>query len=84
VREAAVIGVPSDKWGETPVAVVMLADAAADPAAILARANAQLGKTQRISAIHVVDELPRSAIGKVLKRALRDRFGGNPVTQAFS
>jgi len=84
VREAAVIGVPSDKWGETPVAVVVLADAAADPAAILARANAQLGKTQRISAIHVVDELPRSAIGKVLKRALRDRFGGNPVTQAFS
>jgi acyl-CoA synthetase (AMP-forming)/AMP-acid ligase II len=84
VREAAVIGVPSENWGETPVAVVVLADAAADPAAILARANAQLGKTQRISAIHVVDELPRSAIGKVLKRALRDRFGGNPVTQAFS
>ena len=84
VREAAVIGVPSDKWGETPFAVVVLADPAADPAAILAQANAQLGKTQRISGIAVIDELPRSAIGKVLKRELRDRFGGNPVTQAFS
>jgi acyl-CoA synthetase (AMP-forming)/AMP-acid ligase II len=84
VREAAVIGIPSDKWGETPFAVVVLADAAADPAAILATANAALGKTQRISGIAVVDELPRSAIGKVLKRDLRDRFGGNPVTQAFS
>jgi len=84
VREAAVIGVPSDKWGETPFAVVVLADPTADPAAILAEANAHLGKTQRISAIAVVDELPRSAIGKVLKRSLRDRFGGNPVTHAFS
>ena len=84
VREAAVIGVPSDKWGETPVAVVVLADPAADPAAILAEANAHLGKTQRISAIEVIDELPRSPIGKVLKRDLRDRFGGNPVTNAFS
>jgi acyl-CoA synthetase (AMP-forming)/AMP-acid ligase II len=84
VREAAVIGVPSDKWGETPLAVVVLADPLADPQAILAQANAQLGKTQRISRIEVVDELPRSAIGKVLKRTLRDRFGGNPVIHAFS
>ena len=84
VREAAVIGVPSDKWGETPLAVVVLADPTADPATILAEANANLGKTQRISAIEVINELPRSPIGKVLKRDLRDRFGGNPVTHAFS
>ncbi|WP_295531173.1 class I adenylate-forming enzyme family protein [Novosphingobium sp. Chol11] len=81
VREAAVVGVPSDRWGETPLAVVVLADPAADPQAILADANSRLGKTQRISAIEVVDELPRSPIGKVLKRELRDRFGGNPITQ---
>nr|WP_206069725.1 class I adenylate-forming enzyme family protein [Novosphingobium olei] len=79
VREAAVVGVPSDAWGETPLAVVVLADKTADPAAILAEANRRLGKTQRISAIEVVDELPRSPIGKVLKRELRDRFGGNPI-----
>jgi acyl-CoA synthetase (AMP-forming)/AMP-acid ligase II len=81
VREAAVVGVPSDRWGETPLAVVVLADPAADPQAILADANSRLGKTQRISAIEVVDELPRSPIGKVLKRELRDRFGGNPISQ---
>ena len=84
VKEAAVVGVPSDAWGETPLAVVVLADKTADPAAILAQANSRLGKTQRISAIQVVDELPRSPIGKVLKRELRDQFGGNPILAATS
>ncbi|RYD96922.1 MAG: 4-coumarate--CoA ligase [Sphingomonadales bacterium] len=76
VREAAVVGIPSDRWGETPLAVVVLADPSADPQAILAEANRRLGKTQRIAAIEIVDELPRSAIGKLLKRQLRDRFAG--------
>jgi acyl-coenzyme A synthetase/AMP-(fatty) acid ligase len=40
----------------------------------LAETNAKLGKTQRLSALHQADELPRSAIGKVLKRELRDRL----------
>jgi len=82
VKEAAVVGVPSDRWGETPLAVVVLADPAADPEAIREEANRALGKTQRIAAIEVIDELPRSPIGKVLKRELRDRFGGNPIEQA--
>jgi acyl-CoA synthetase (AMP-forming)/AMP-acid ligase II len=38
--------------------------------------NARAGKTQRVAAVHVVDELPRSAIGKVLKRELRDSLAG--------
>ena len=61
VVEAAVIGVPSEQWGETPVAFVVLRDPAIDPAAVLDDANARLGRTQRISAIRVVDELPRNA-----------------------
>lgn len=84
VKDAAVVGVPSDAWGETPLAVVVLADPSADPKAILAEANSRLGKTQRISAIEVVAELPRSPIGKVLKRELRDKFGGNPILAATS
>jgi len=42
---------------------------------LLAWAHARLGKTQRLSALHAIDELPRSAIGKVLKRELRQRLG---------
>jgi long-chain acyl-CoA synthetase len=38
--------------------------------------NARAGKTQRVAAVHVVGELPRSAIGKVLKRELRDALAG--------
>ncbi len=74
VAEAAVIAAPSAQWGETPVAFVVLrpgAGVAGD--ALLAWTNAQLGKTQRLAALHLVAELPRSAIGKVLKRELRDR-----------
>jgi long-chain acyl-CoA synthetase len=37
--------------------------------------NEQLGKTQRLARLHFIDELPRSAIGKVLKRELRDLVG---------
>ena len=82
VKEAAVVGIPSDRWGETPLAVVVLADPNADPEAIREEANRALGKTQRIARIEVVDELPRSPIGKVLKRELRDHFGGNPIAQS--
>jgi acyl-coenzyme A synthetase/AMP-(fatty) acid ligase len=38
--------------------------------------NARVGKTQRLAALHFADELPRSAIGKVLKRELRERYEG--------
>jgi acyl-CoA synthetase (AMP-forming)/AMP-acid ligase II len=72
VADVAVVGVPSEQWGETPVAfVVRRADQLATAETLRAWANAQLGKTQRLSALKLVGELPRSAIGKVLKRELR-------------
>ena len=72
VVEAAVVGVPSDRWGETPVAFVALRQGAAvDGPALKDWVNARLGKTQRLSGLTIVDSLPRSAIGKVLKRELR-------------
>ena len=90
VSEAAVVAAPSTRWGETPVGFVVLRDAdaevadaagAADAAraadAILQWANLRLGRTQRLAALQVVPELPRSAIGKVLKRELRDRLAGD-------
>jgi acyl-CoA synthetase (AMP-forming)/AMP-acid ligase II len=76
VEEAAVIGVPSDKWGETPVGFVTAAKGAVlDVAALLEAANAQLGKTQRLSALHAIEEMPRSHIGKLLKTELRGMVG---------
>jgi acyl-CoA synthetase (AMP-forming)/AMP-acid ligase II len=75
VADAAVVGVPSRQWGETPVAfVVRRAGHAEDAETLRAWANAQLGKTQRLSALKLVTELPRSAIGKVLKRELREAW----------
>ncbi len=71
VHEVAVIGVVSDRWGETPVGVVVGPN---DAEAIKLWANERLGKTQRLAAVHIVDELPRSAIGKVLKRELREQL----------
>jgi len=73
VADVAVVGVPSREWGETPVAFVVGAPgASATPEALRLWANARLGKTQRLSALRVVETLPRSAIGKVLKRELRE------------
>jgi len=75
VADAAVAGVPSERWGETPAAWVVVREGATVAAEELrVWANERLGKTQRIAHLALVDELPRSAIGKVLKRELRDRF----------
>jgi fatty-acyl-CoA synthase len=72
VAEAAVVGVPSRKWGETPVGFVRLASEAADCEVIMAAVNARLGKTQRLAALHPIGEMPRSHIGKLLKTDLRE------------
>ena len=75
VAEAAVAGVPSERWGETPAAwVVLRTGSTIDAETLRAWANERLGKTQRIAHLALVEELPRSPIGKVLKRELRDRF----------
>ena len=72
VVDAAVIGMPSEQWGETPVGFVVAAGGIElDLPALCARVNQHLGKTQRISALTQLDELPRSHIGKILKTELR-------------
>ena len=74
VVEAAVVGVPSDQWGETPVGFVVLKAGVpeAELEHIRITANSQLGKTQRVSALYAIAEMPRSHIGKLLKTELRD------------
>jgi acyl-CoA synthetase (AMP-forming)/AMP-acid ligase II len=75
VREVAVIGVASERWGETPLAIVALRDGAvATPEALFTFVNGIVGKAERVSRVEIVDELPKSAIGKILKRELKQRF----------
>ena len=75
VSDAAVVGVPSREWGETPVAFIVLKPGCRDSAeSVRAWTNERLGRMQRLAAIEIAANLPRSAIGKVLKRELRERF----------
>jgi len=75
VSEAAVVGVPSETWGETPIAFVVLKSSSSlGESELLRWSNERLGKMQRLAAVHFVEALPRSPIGKVLKRELRDRY----------
>ena len=74
VLEAAVVGMPSKRWGEAPVAFVTPKPGRQLDAAVLAAfVNGRVGKVQRPAAYEFLDALPRSGIGKVLKRELRDR-----------
>lgn len=75
VADVAVAGVPSARWGETPVAFVVPAPGAQiDEDAVCSWANTRLGKAQRLAAVQFVDSLPRSEVGKVLKRQLREQL----------
>jgi long-chain acyl-CoA synthetase len=72
VSDAAVIGIPSQDWGETPLGlVVRRAGATRSAQDIAQRANGILGKSQRLAAVELRDSLPRSTIGKILKKDLR-------------
>jgi acyl-CoA synthetase (AMP-forming)/AMP-acid ligase II len=86
VADVAVVGVPSKEWGETPVAyVVRHAERAEAEGDILQWLNQRVGKTQRLADLRFIDDLPRSAIGKVLKRELRDLYStGSPSSTPSS
>ena len=75
VIDAAVIGVPSEQWGESPLGLCVLrAGASATAEAIRDWANGQLGKTQRLAGVELRPSLPRSTIGKIMKRELREPY----------
>jgi acyl-coenzyme A synthetase/AMP-(fatty) acid ligase len=72
VAGVAVVGVPFQRCGETPVAFVLpRAGAQATAGELLQWSQGELGKTQCLSDLRLCHALPRSAIGKILKRELR-------------
>lgn len=79
VADATVIGVPSAEWGETPLALVVArAGSSLDPQALREWVNARVGKTQRLSAVELRNELPRSPLGKLSKKELRAPYWNAP------
>ena len=76
VSEVAVIGIPDETWGETPLALVVLAAGASavDPEDIRIWTNERLGKRQRVARVEIRSDLPRNPNGKVLKRTLRAEY----------
>jgi acyl-CoA synthetase (AMP-forming)/AMP-acid ligase II len=76
VSECAAIGVPDERWGETPLLVVLpQPGGTVDVEALRAWGNERLAKYQRVSRLVIREELPRAVYGKVAKQQLRDEFG---------
>ena len=76
VAEAAVIGLPHERWIEAISAVVVLKEDV-EPDALIEFAKQHLAAYKVPKSVHVVDELPKNASGKLLKRELRRAFGGS-------
>jgi acyl-CoA synthetase (AMP-forming)/AMP-acid ligase II len=75
VREVVVVGLPDDKWGEAVAAFVALrAGAAAEEAELIAFARERLAGYKVPKFIHFIAEVPKSPVGKLLRRAMRDPF----------
>jgi len=76
VREVAVFGVSHEKWGETPLAAVVLKPGeTVDPEQLKDWINQRVGaKFQRVSDVLILDDFPRSVAGKTLKRVMRDEY----------
>src|SRR5690606_19081974 len=76
VSDAAVVGVPHEKWGESPVAfVIACAGTSLDGAALLEWVNQRVAKHQRLMDLRLrTADFPRNSLGKVLKLELRKEY----------
>ena len=82
VAEVAVIGVPSEKWGETIKALVVLADGStADEAELIAHCKQRLAGYKAPTSIEIREAIPRTATGKVQKFKLRQQYWAGQTRQ---
>ncbi|MCP4004187.1 MAG: long-chain fatty acid--CoA ligase [bacterium] len=77
IKDVAVIGQPSERWGESPLAIVVPADGEFPEAQdVLDYCNGKLAKFKMPRGVEFVEEIQRNPSGKILKRILRDAFPG--------
>ena len=76
IVEAAVIGQPSDKWGESPLAIVVKGNGALSEAEVLEFCRGKLAGYKQPKAAVFTDVIPRNPSGKILKRVLREQYPG--------
>ena len=74
IVEAAVIGQASEKWGESPLAIVVKSDDALTEADVLNYCQGKLARFKQPAVAVFVDEIPRNPSGKILKRVLRETY----------
>ncbi|TKB25599.1 AMP-dependent synthetase [Desulfopila sp. IMCC35006] len=76
VRDVAVIGVPDEKWGEVPIAaVVLVPEAKVTPAQLIEWTNSKVdAKFQRIRDVVIMEAFPTNVAGKMLKRTMREQY----------
>ena len=80
IAEAAVIGVPNERWGEVGLAVLVLKPGQSlDRTAVMSYCAERLARFKVPNDIAIIEALPRNATGKVLKRELRKQFMGSHV-----
>ena len=78
VTGVAVIGIPDDRWGEVPLAVLTVSQGTTvDTAAVRAHLDGQVARYKLPKDVVVVEALPRTASGKIVKAELRERFGAS-------
>ena len=74
VADVAVIGVPSEKWGESPIAIVVRRGSSVEEKTVIDHCQGRLARYKMPVAVRFVDTIPRNASGKILKRDLRLQF----------
>jgi acyl-CoA synthetase (AMP-forming)/AMP-acid ligase II len=82
VSEASVFGVPDDRWGETPMAAVVLREGMkATEAELIAYTRSTLGGVKKVTRVTFLSSLPRTATGKVQRNTLKEPYWANLDTR---